>query len=119
LRSRLDAAFSARDREGVRAALREMYVVLLDELLASLWERLDEPETSARLYQLVLGYWSVNLEAYVNIRHPTAAPVAGASLAAMERALGDPESGAPAAPEVFDKQRRRFLRVLREAVPGP
>jgi hypothetical protein len=119
LHRRLDTALSARDREGVRAALREMYVVLLDELLASLWERLDDPPTAARLYQLVLGYWSVNLEAYVNIRHPAAAPVASAALAAMERALGDPESGAPAAPEVFDKQRRRFLRVLSEAVPGP
>lgn len=119
LHPRLNAALSARDREGVRAALREMYVVLLDELLASLWERLDEPQTAARLYQLVLGYWSVNLEAYVNIRHPTAAPVAGAALAAMERTLGDPGTGAPATPEVFDKQRQRFLRVLREAVPGP
>ncbi len=118
LHPRLDAALSTRNREGVRAALREMYVVLLDELLASLWERLDEPETAARLYQLVLGYWSVNLEAYVNIHHPAAAPVAGAALAAIERTLGDPETGAPAAPEVFDKQRRRFLRVLREAVSG-
>ena len=95
LHPRLDAALSARDREGVRAALREMYMVLLDELLASLWERLDEPETAARLYQLVLGYWTVNLEAYFNIRHPAAAPVAGTALAAMERALGDPETGAP------------------------
>ncbi|MGH7389740.1 MAG: hypothetical protein ACREM3_09825 [Candidatus Rokuibacteriota bacterium] len=118
LHPRLDAALSARDREGVRAALREMYVVLLDELLASLWERLDEPETAARLYQLVLGYWSVNLEGYLNIRHPVAAPVAGAALAAIERALGDPETGAPAAPEVFARQRQRFLRVVREAVPG-
>lgn len=118
LHPRLDAALSARNREGVRATLREMYVVLLDELLASLWERLDEPQTAVRLYQLVLGYWSVNLEAHINIHHPTAAPVAGGALAAMERTLGDPETGAPAAPEVFDKQRRRFLRVLREAVPG-
>jgi hypothetical protein len=118
LHPRLEAALSARNREGVLAALREMYVVLLDELLASLWERLDDPRTAARLHQLALGYWSVNLEAYVNIRHPAAAPVAGAALAAMERTLGDPETGAPPAPEAFDQQRRRFLRVLREAVPG-
>ncbi|MGH7326029.1 MAG: hypothetical protein ACREJ9_15490 [Candidatus Rokuibacteriota bacterium] len=117
LHRRLDRALSARDREGVATGLREMYVALLDELLTSLWERLDEPETAARLYQLVLGYWGVNLEAYFNIRHPTAAPVAGGALEAMSRAIGDPETGAPAAPEAFDKQRRRFLRVLREAVP--
>jgi len=117
LHPRLDAALAARDREAVRSALRAMYVVLLDELLASLWQRLDAPEAAARLYQLVLGYWGVNLEAYFNIRHPSAAPVAGAALDAMSRAIGDAETGAPAAPEVFDKQRRRFLRVLREAVP--
>lgn len=118
LHPRLQAALSARDREGVGAALRDMYVVLLDELLASLWDHLDEPETAARLYQLVLGYWGVNLESYFNIRHPATAPVAGAALEAMSRAIGDPETGAPAAPEAFDTQRRRFLRVLREAVPG-
>jgi hypothetical protein len=118
LHPRIDAALTARDREGARVALREMYAVLLEELLASLWERLDDPETAARLYQLVLGYWSVNLEAYFNIRHPVAAPVAGAALESMGRAIGDPETAAPAAPEVFDKQRRRFLRVLREGVPG-
>ncbi len=118
LHPRLDAALAGRDREAVRAALREMYVVLIEELLASLWERLDDAETAARLYELVRGYWSVNLEAYLNIRHPVAAPVAGAALESMSRAIGDPETGAPASPEVFDRQRRRFLRVLQDAVPG-
>jgi hypothetical protein len=117
LHPRLEAALSTRDREGARSALREMYAVLLDELLAALWERLDEPETAGRLYQLVLGYWSVNLESYFNIRHPAAARVVQTALEAMSRAIGDPETGAPAAPEAFDKQRRRFLRLLREAVP--
>jgi hypothetical protein len=119
LQLRLEAALSGRDREGVRSGLRAMYAVLVEELLASLWERLDEPETAARLYQLVLGYWSVNLEGYLNIHHPAAAPVAGVALAAMERALGDSETGAPGSPEAFDKQRRRFLRILGEAVPSP
>jgi hypothetical protein len=36
----------------------------------------------------------------------------------MSRAIGDPETGAPAAPEVFDQQRRRLLRVIGEAVPA-
>jgi hypothetical protein len=118
LQPRLDVALAARDREAARAALRELYVVLLDELLASLWERLDDAATAERLYQLVRGYWSVNLEAHLNIHHPAAAAVAGAALESMSRAIGDSETGAPAAPEAFDLQRRRFLRVLREAVPG-
>lgn len=117
LEPKLDTALATRDRDGARAALREMYAVLIEELLASLWERLEQPETAARVYELVLGYWSVNLEAYFNIRHPVAASVARTALDAMSRAIGDTETGAPASPEAFDKQRRRFLRVLREAVP--
>ena len=116
---RLDAALAARDREGVRAALREMYAVLLEELLEGLWQHLDQPDTAPRLYGLVSRYWSVNLEAHFNIRHPVAAAVARTALDAMSRAISDSETGAPAAPEVFDKQRHRFLRILHEAVPAP
>jgi hypothetical protein len=119
LAPRMETALAGRDREGVRAVLREAYVVLLEELLGAIWERLDQPETTARLYPLALRYWSVNLEAHVNIRHPTAAPGARAALDAMLRPLGDPETGAPAAPQAFDQQRRRFLRILREAVSAP
>jgi hypothetical protein len=95
-----------------------MYAVLLDELLGAIWKRLDQPEAAARLYPLVLRYWSVNLEAYMNIRQPGAAAVARSALDAMSRALGDPETGAPPSPEAFAKQRTRFLRVLRQAVGG-
>jgi hypothetical protein len=119
LEARIEAALASRDRDGVKAALREMYVVLIGELLESLWERLDQPETVARLYPFVLRYYSVNLEGYLNVRHPTAASTARAALDAMARALGDPETGAPPAPEVFDQQRRRLLRVIGEAVARP
>jgi hypothetical protein len=118
LAGRLDEALTKKNREDVMTALREMYAVLLEELLGALWERLDQPEATARIYPFVLGYWSVNLEAYFNIRHPGAGAVARSALDAMSRALGDPETGAPAAPEVFDRHRQRFLRVLREAIPA-
>ncbi|PWU24952.1 MAG: hypothetical protein C5B48_03770 [Candidatus Rokuibacteriota bacterium] len=117
LAMRIESALDGRDREGVRTALREMYAVLLEELLDALGERLDQTETAPRLYGLVLRYWSVNLEAYFNIRHPVAGAVARTALDAMSRALGDPETGAPAAPEVFERQRRRFVRILHETVP--
>jgi hypothetical protein len=117
--TRIEAGLAARDRDGVKAALREMYVVLIGELLESVWERLDRPETAARLYPFVLGYYSVNLEGYLNVRDATAATTARAALDAMARALGDPETGAPPAPEVFNQQRRRLLRVVGEAVARP
>src|SRR5262249_29624903 len=108
---------AARDREGVRGALREMYAVLIEEMLEALWNSLDQADTAQRIYGLVWRYWSVNLEAHFNIRNPSAAATARTTLEAKSRAIGDPETGAPAAPEVFDKQRRRFLRLLHEAVP--
>lgn len=116
---RIDHGLRARDRGSVVAAMRGMFAVLLDELLASLWERLDDQETAARLYAWALAYYSVNLEGFLNISDPSAATTARTALDAMGRALGDPETGAPAAPEAFDKQRRRLLRVLREATARP
>jgi len=117
LEARIEAALGARDRDGVNAGLRTMYAIMLGELLESLWQRLDDAETAARLYGFVLRYYTVNLEAYLNVRHPAAATTARAALDALGRALADPETGAPPAPETFDQQRRRLLRVVGEAVP--
>ncbi|MBI3628475.1 MAG: hypothetical protein HY217_02635 [Candidatus Rokubacteria bacterium] len=119
LAPRLEAALGARDREAVHAALREMFVVLIEELLESLAARLDQPETAARLYALVPRYYGVALEAYLNVRDPGAGTIARAALDAMARALPDPETGAPPAPEAFDQQRRRFLRAVTETVARP
>jgi hypothetical protein len=119
LGARLDAGLAGRDREAVRAALRGMFVVLLDELLEALWQRLDRPETATGLYPYLSAYYGVNLEGHLNIHHPHAAATARAALDAMARALPDPATGLPASPEAFDQQRRRFLRVLREAGARP
>ncbi len=116
---RIEAGLASHDREAVNAVLREMFVVLLEELLDSLSQRLDQPETAVRLYPYVSRYYSVNLEGYMNIRHPSAATTARAALDAMARALPDPATGALSSPEAFDMQRRRFMRVLSEAVASP
>lgn len=118
LEARIESALSARDRDGVKAGLRAMYAVLLGELLESLWQRLDDAETAARLFGFVLRYYTVNLEGHLNMRQPAAATTVRAALDAMGRALGDAETGVPAAPEAFDQQRRRLLRVIGEAVPA-
>jgi hypothetical protein len=118
LERRFGVALDGRDRDGARAVLREMYVVLLEELLESLRQRLDDPVAAEPLYGFVLGYYAVNLEGYLNIRHPVAATTARAALDAIGRTLADGETGAPAAPEVFARQRARFLRILGETVPG-
>ncbi len=115
---RIETGLAERRRDAVKAALREMYVVLLRELLDALWLHLDQTEVAARLYPFVLRYYTVSLEGYLNTSHPTAATTARAALDAMARALGDPETGTPPSPEAFDQQRRRLLRVVVGAV-GP
>jgi hypothetical protein len=117
LEARIETALGARDRDGVKGGLRTMYAIMLGELLESLWQRLDDAGTSARLYGFVLRYYAVNLEGYLNVRYPAVATTARAALDSMSRTLPDPETGAPAAPEIFDQQRRRLLRVIGEAVP--
>jgi hypothetical protein len=116
---RIEAGLDARDRDRVKQALREMYVVLLRELLDALWTRLDDAEAAARLYPFALRYYAVNLEGYLNVRQPVLAATARAALEAMSQALGDAETGAPPAPEVFDRQRTRFLRVVTDGVRSP
>lgn len=116
LAARIEAGFGERNRDAVKSALRDMYVVLLTELLESLWTHLDDVVTALRLYPFVLRYYAVNLEGYLNVRQPVAATAARSALESMARALGDPETGAPPAPEAFDRQRTRFLRVLGDAV---
>jgi hypothetical protein len=118
LRARIETALGARDRDSVKAGLRAMYAVLLGELLESLWQRLDDAETAGRLFGFVLRYYSVNLEGHLNMRHPAAGTTARASLDAISRAIGDPETDAPPAPETFDQQRRRLLRIVGEAAPA-
>lgn len=116
---RIETGLTEHSRDAVTTALREMYVVLLRELLEALWQHLDEPAVAAWLYPFVLRYYTVNLEAFLNTSRPVAATTARAALDAMGRAIGDAETGAPPAPNVFDQQRRRLLRVITEAVVRP
>jgi len=113
---RIETGLAQRNRDQVKTALREMYVVLLRELLDAVWAHLDDVETTERLYPFVLRYYAVNLQAHLNIRHPGAGAAVEATLAAIARALGDSETAAPPAPELFDRQRARLLRVLGEAI---
>lgn len=119
LEARIETGLAARDRDAVKAGLRAMYAILLGELLDAVWERLEDAETATRLYAFALRYYSVNLEGYLNVRAPAAGATARAALDAMSRALPNPETGTPAAPQQFDLQRRRLLRVVHELVPAP
>lgn len=112
LHQRIEAGLRARNAEAVKTAVREMFFYLIRELFEATWARLPEPEAPAQLYEFLSRYFSVGLESFVNINHRATYVVLRATLDAVSRALGDPETGAPPAPEVFQQQRARFLRTL-------
>ena len=91
---------------------REMFFYLLRELFAAIWGHLGEPEAPWRLYNFLSRYFSVSQEAYLNLNHRGSYVVLRACLDAVERTLGDPDRGIPPAPEAFEQQRMRFLRLL-------
>ncbi len=112
LHARIEAGLRARNAEAVKVAFREMFFYLIRELFEAIGARLEEPEAPARLYEFLSRYFSVSLESFVNINHRATYLVLRATLDAVGRTLGDPETGAPPAPEVFQQQRARFLRTL-------
>ncbi len=112
LHARIEAGLRARNAEAVKVAFREMFFYLIRELFEAIGARLEEPEAPARLYEFLSRYFSVSLESFVNINHRATYLVLRATLDAVGRTLGDPETGTPPAPEVFQQQQARFLRTL-------
>lgn len=112
LHRRIEAGLRARNAEAVRGAFREMFRYLIRELFEALWMHLGEPEAPPRLYNILSRYFSVSLEAFLNLNYRANSVVLRAVLDAVERTLGDPGRGVPPAPEVFQQQRVRFLRLL-------
>lgn len=112
LHRRIESGLRARNAETVKAAFREIFFYLIQELFDAIWARLQEPEAPPQLYEFVSRYFSVSLESFVNINHRASYVVLRTTLDAVSRALGDPETGAPPAPEVFQLHRVRFLRTL-------
>jgi len=112
LHQRIEAGLRARNAEAVKVAFREMFFYLIGELFESLWARLQEPEAPAQLYEFLSRYFSISLESFVNIQHRATYLVLRTTLDAVGRTLGDPETGTPPAPEVFQLQRERFIRTL-------
>jgi hypothetical protein len=109
---RIEAGLRARNAEAVRGAFHEMFLYLMRELFEALWVHLGEPEAPPRLYNVLSRYFSVSLEAFLNLNYRASYVVLRTVLDAVERTLGDPDRGVPPAPEVFQQQRVRFLRLL-------
>lgn len=116
LRARIGAGLGARRAEPVKAAFREVFFYLTEEVFQALERHLDQPEATGQLTTFLGRYYGVAHEAWMNVNHRERAVVLRAALDAVERALGDPARGVPPAPEALAQQRERVLRTLREAL---
>jgi len=116
LAARIEAGLAAHDRDAVEAAFRQMFAVLLEELLVSIRERLGESVAVGRAFQHVRRYYGVGLEGYLTIQAPAAARSASTALDAMGRALDGLRTAAPLSRERFERERRMFVRTVHEAL---
>jgi len=118
LAARIEAGLAAGERDAIEAAMRGMFAVVLEELLVSIQERLNESIAVGRAFQHVRRYYGVGLEGYLTIRAPVAARSAIAALDAMGRALDGLGTAAPMSRKWFDRERRIFVRTVHDAVGG-
>lgn len=102
-----------RDRALIEAGFRQMFATLLDETLAGIQERLDQPG-AARSFQYVRRFYSTGIEGHVALTSPAGSVAASAALDSMRRTLEAPKV-APDAIDRFDRERRQFMRTVREA----
>jgi hypothetical protein len=116
LAARIEAGLAAAERDAVGAAFRELFAILLEELLDSIQERLGESVAVGRAFQHVRRYYSVGLEGYLTVQAPAASRSAGTALDAMGRALDGLRTAAPLAREWFERERRMFVRTVHEAL---
>ena len=116
LRARIEMELGAGRAEPVKAAFREVFFYLIEEIFQAIERPLDQPEATGPLATFLGRYYGVAHEAWMNVNHRERAVVLRAALDAVGRALGDPGRGVPPAPEALAQQRERVLRTLREAL---
>ncbi len=114
--ARIEAGLAADDRNALEAGFREMFAVLLDDLLVSIEERLDEGIVVGRAFAHARRYYSLGLEGYLAVQAPAASRSADTALDAMGRALESLEIGGSSARAWFGRERRIFVRTVYEAV---
>jgi hypothetical protein len=115
LAARIADGLSRRDGATIETAFREMFAVLLDELLTSIGRQLDDPVTASRSFPHARRYYTEALDAHLTLNNPAAAALAGNSLAAMSRAVDVAGTENENARVWFDRERQVFMRVIRAA----
>jgi len=112
----IDTGLQAGDRVAVETAFRGVFAVLLDDLLTSIQQRLDQAITVGRTLQHARRYYSESLDAYLSINAAPQATRASFALDAMARAIEDIKAGKPSARDWFARERTNFMRAVHEGM---
>jgi hypothetical protein len=112
----IDQGLQARDRARVERAFREVFAILLDDLLISIQQRLDQSVTAGRAIQHARRFYSEGLDAHLSVNAPEQAARASFALDAMDRAIEDLKGGKSSARDWFGRERDNFMRTINEAI---
>jgi hypothetical protein len=112
----IDTGLQGGDRVAVEAAFRGVFAVLLDDLLASIQQRLDQSAAVGRALQHARRYYSESLDAYLSINAAPQATRASFALDAMARAIDDIKAGKSSRQDWFARERDNFMRAVHEGM---
>jgi hypothetical protein len=114
----IDQGLEAHDRARVEVAFRELFAILLDELLLSMQQRLDQSVTVGRALQHARRFYGEGLDAHLTIHAPEQAARANFALDAMARAIENLKAAKPSARDWFARERGNFMRAVNEGLGG-
>jgi hypothetical protein len=114
----IDQGLQAHDRARVEVAFRELFAMLLDDLLLSMQQRLDQSVTVGRALQHARRFYGEGLDAHLTIHAPDQAARANFALDAMARAIEDLKAAKPSARDWFARERGNFMRAVNEGLRG-
>ena len=114
----IDRGLQAHDRVKVETTFREVFAILLDDLLFSIQHRLAQSATVGRALQHARRFYAEGLDAHLSINAPEQAARASFALDAMARAIEEFKAGKSSARDWFARERGNFMRAINEGL-GP
>jgi LPS sulfotransferase NodH len=112
----IDRGLQARDHVKVETAFREVFAILLDDLLISIQQRLAQSVTVGRALQHARRFYGEGLDAYLSINAPKEAARASFALDAMTRAVEELKAGKSFARDWFARERGNFMQAINEGL---
>ena len=114
----IDQGLQAHDRVRIEVAFREVFAILLDDLLVSIQQRLDQSVTMGRALQHARRFYVEGLDAHLTINAPEQAARANFALDAMAQAIENLKAAKPSARDWFARERGNFMRAVNEGLGG-